>query len=449
MTAPLMISVSGIRGIVGESLTADQIQRFAAAYARCLNIKKVVIGRDTRSSGLAFEHILVGTLMSCGCDVVRLGVCPTPTVGMAVLAHQAGGGIVITASHNPAQWNALKLMNQDGLFFSEAQGQKLLDYFERQDFPYQESEAFGQEYIYSQAGDDHIQKLLAKLDVDLIRSKQFTVALDSVNGAGSVITPQFLEQLGCRVVAVHCDVEQPFPRQPEPTQDNLKETLAWVKGLDCDIAFVQDPDADRLAVINSDGVYVGEEMTLALALESVLSSCQEDTTVVANVSSTLFLDEIAQQHHARVVRTKVGEAHVVQGMLDNKAVIGGEGNGGVIYAPTHLGRDSLAGIGLILQLMAQREQSLQEIMQDWPQLRMVKHKISMTKQEFQAKQMFLAQVFIGAEESKLDGLKYTWPDRWVQVRASNTEPIVRIFSEAATFEDAQALIDQAVLALSM
>ncbi len=447
-TSPLMVSISGIRGIVGQSLTPAAIEQFAAAFAQRLKGSKVVVGRDSRPSGLALKHVLVGTLMSCGCDVIRLGVCPTPTVGMAVTHLKAAGGIVITASHNPIEWNALKLMNEKGLFFDTQQGEELVRFFNQAQFPYANALSFGSETVYEQACQDHIDRLMAALDVEVIRSAQLTVALDSVNGAGSEITPRFLELLGCRVISQNCDIQQPFPREPEPTSENLKPILTWVKDQSCDVAFVQDPDADRLAVIDSEGHYLGEELTLALALESVLSETDDAKAVVANVSSTLFLDQIANRYGVPMVRTKVGEAHVVQGMIEKDALIGGEGNGGVIYAKTHLGRDSLVGIGLILQLMARRQQSLQTIMQDWPQLHMVKHKVSMGREAFEAQKLNLKHVFDDAEESMVDGVKYTWNNCWLQLRVSNTEPIVRIFAEAQSTEKAQDLIDRAVHVLN-
>ena len=435
--SPLMVSVSGIRGIVGDSLTEDVVTKFAHAYARLINGSKIVIGRDTRSSGPSIEKMVVDVLVKHGYHVVLLGVCPTPTVGLAIHQHSADGGIVITASHNPGEWNALKLMNGDGEFLSVAEGEKLLEFYEEDAF-FESSSRAGSVETYNDACSDHIEKLLIHLPVEKIKNAHLKIAYDSVNGAGSIVTQTFLEALGCEIFPIHNDPLKDFPRNPEPTKTNLKDTCEWVSKHDYDLCFVQDPDADRLAIIDGKGSYIGEEYTLALAMHYVLNHCERGQSVVANLSSTMLLDYIAKKHGAVMSRSAVGEAHVVAKMHETDAVIGGEGNGGVIYRETHLGRDSLIGMGLVLALMVETKQSISQLINLWPVYELHKEKISINKKDFDQIIKNCNSTFEDAQKTEIDGVKYIWPEGWLHVRASNTEPVVRIIIEATS----KHLLDQ-------
>ncbi|OED34908.1 phosphoglucosamine mutase [PVC group bacterium (ex Bugula neritina AB1)] len=443
MKKTLMVSVSGIRGVVGETLTPKVIEKFSSAFFRCVSPSKIVVGRDPRFSGTAFEHILVGNLLSLGCDVIRLGICPTPTVGMAVKHLNADGGVVISASHNDLSWNALKLMNKTGRCLNVEEFQTLKKFLEEESHPYVENLSFGSEKFYTKACQNHIDKVIDTLDVESIRARKFTVALDSVNGAGAKITVDFLKSLGCSVLTQNCDVTKPFPRDPEPNENNLKNVSSWVENSDCDIAFVQDPDADRLAIIDPQMGFLKEEMTLALALESVLNYRKVSTPFVTNVSSTLLLDNIVKKYGVPIIKTKVGEAHVVKEMLKNDSIIGGEGNGGVIFAPTYMGRDSLVGIGLILELLAKRKSPLRSLIESWPKFFMVKDKVSYN-QNFSLLASKCENLFSNPQKCLIDGVKYIENDMWLQLRASNTEPILRVFAEGPSEDKVKYLIRNAL-----
>lgn len=441
MTKP-MISISGVRGIVDNKqdreLFYETLQEFVSGFAVLVKKNKgaVVVGRDTRKSGSEILNtIVVPCLTKFGLDVIDLGVVSTPTVEILVKELKAAGGIIITASHNPSNWNALKFIGNKGMFLTQLEFNELLDIVKKKDF---KSTGNGIVQLKKDANEIHIKHICSKIDVNKIKNKKFKVILDSCNGAGSVITQQLLKQLGCEVVAINCDIDKDFPRSPEPSIENLSETIAFAKKYQADICFVQDPDADRLAVISDKGVYIGEEYSLVLSAMDVLNKKKGD--IVVNVSTSMMIDEIAKKYKVKVFRTKVGEINVSEKMEKIRAVFGGEGNGGVICPKFHYGRDSLVGIALILSLMAETNKTISELVAEIPAFIMKKEKVHVDKQEFLAKENDIRKVFKGCVIDETDGLKFAWEDKWIQVRASNTEPIIRIMAEAKTEKEAEDLV---------
>jgi len=436
----LMISISGVRGIVGDSLTPQVLIDFSCAFAKYVNHGTVVVGQDTRPSGAAVRDLVTGTLRLCGCNVIDLGVATTPTVEIMVKKFKAGGGIIVTASHNNIEWNALKFVGSSGMFLNQQEADKLIEIYKNKNFKNVEAKLVGKFEVYSKADDDHIDLILSKIDCSAISKKKFKVILDSCNGAGSLITQKFLERLGCKVVCVNCSLEKPFPRNPEPVISNLGDTIKFAKENKADVCFIQDPDADRLAIISEKGEFIGEEYTLALACKEILH--HKKGPVVVNVSTSLMVDEVAKQYGVKVFKTKVGEINVSEKMKEIGAVAGGEGNGGVICPEFHYGRDSLVGIAFVLSLMARTGKSISELCKEIPFFVMKKAKIEISKDEMLQKTSCLLKDFSDAILDEVDGFKFCYPTKWVQVRASNTEPIVRIMAEAMTEKEACELINK-------
>jgi phosphomannomutase len=439
----LMVSVAGIRGIVGDSLTPDIILRYVSSLSRLLGEGKVVVGRDSRLSGKAISDLACSVLNLCGRDVVDIGIATTPTVAMAIKLYEAAGGIAITASHNPAEWNALKFMNGETLFLNENEGEKLHYILTENRFIYKPFDMTGSTVTDTEESKKfHIQKILdiPYINKSEIRRKNFKVALDCVNGAGGVILPMFLQDLGCSVTKVNCEPTGIFAHGAEPLPENLGEICGVIKNGNFDIGMVVDPDSDRLALISESGVPLGEEYTLAMVVDLILSKAKSDIAV--NVSTSRATEDVASKYGARTYRTKVGEINVSTLMLEKGLLIGGEGNGGIILPEVHPGRDALVGAALVLQYLAEKDKFVSDIFADLPQYHIVKDKISVEGINFEEKAKRIIQSAPEKDVDLTDGIKVNGEDFWVQLRKSNTEPIVRIFAEAKTKVMASDLVNK-------
>ncbi len=436
-----MISVSGIRGIFGTDLTPENIARFTAAYGTWLNGGTVVVGRDSRVTGQICEDIVVSALNAVGCDVVRVGIVPTPTVAMGVLKYKAKGGIIITASHNPAEWNALKLLNEKSEFLDADQGKKVIEIAESGNFNYKAYDAIGVTCGDNELVDHHIQAILdlPYINADLITSADFSVALDAVNGAGSLVVPKLLEKLGVKTIhKVHCEPNGLFPHNPEPLPENLGDICDLSRDSDADIGFVTDPDADRLAIVDENGRLWGEEYTQAAAFDFIISKTKGDCAT--NLSSSRVADAVAEMHGQKCIRSAVGEINVVKAMQAENAIIGGEGNGGVINPDLHYGRDALVGIAMILQLLAERKLKASEYRESLPNFYMSKNKIQLDKLGKDADEVLekVKENYADLNPITIDGVKVDFEEGWVHLRKSNTEPIIRIYSEGSSPQAADA-----------
>lgn len=447
-SSTLMISVSGMRGLVGSDLTPELVARHAAAlgsWARASGRPLVVLGRDARTSGEMFTHAAVAGLMSVGVDVVDVGVVPTPTVQLAVEHHHAGAGLIITASHNPIAWNALKFVGPDGIFLDAAAGTAVRRLAE-QGVPRGGWDGIGSLRTDPDAIARHLDAVLALplIDAPLIRSRGFRVALDCVRGAGGRVIPALLERLGCEVIGIHLETDGRFPHEPEPIPENLGDLSRLVRESGADIGMAVDPDVDRLALVDERGDPIGEDYTLAFAVRAVLGhpSSRGDgsiPTVVANLSTSLVVEDAARECGGRFVRAPVGEANVAATIKAEKALIGGEGNGGVILPALHIGRDAPLGVALILQHLAVTAQRPSQIVAAAPRYKIVKAK-SPRGIDLDVLYPALRSRFPDAEADMRDGLRLSWSDRWVHVRPSGTEPIIRYIAEAPTEALAQELI---------
>lgn len=429
----LKIGVSGIRGVVGEFLTPALAAAFGQAFGTYVGRGRVVVGRDTRSSGEMLQHAVQCGLLAAGCEVIDVGVQPTPTIQIYTAAKRARGGLALTASHNPPEYNALKLFNQDGLFFNQYERSELLDLYHQSDF----YEATNREIglitsDYDGPVELHLGRVLRFVDADLIRSRRFRVALDGVNGAGSRMSVRFLEKdLQCDLRAIAVDPTKPFPRIAEPRPDTLGDLQELVRRTGAEIGFAQDPDGDRLAVCDEHGDLLDNDDVLALVVESVLD--RYPGPVVVNLTTSAAIDDIAKQHESRVDRAPVGEANVVECMLANKAVIGGEGsNGGIIFPGVHLCRDSYTGMAFLLNRLAQTGKSISELAAALPQYYRRLDKAPFTHGRLGGLIQDLQRDYSGARVDHSDGLKLTWDDHWIHLRASNTEPVLRLAVEART-----------------
>ena len=439
MSKPVMISVSGIRGIVGEGLSPELIMQFAAAAGSFYGKGRVMVGRDSRVTGEMVKHAVFSSLMAVGCDPVDLGICATPTVEMAVQHSDAVGGIIITASHNPCEWNALKLLGPDGMFLDAAQGALIKAMVDSGDFRYVMWDQVGHTEIYENATQDHIDHLLklSWLNLKAIREKKFKVAIDCVNGAGGVILPRLLQSLGCEVAGIHVDPHGRFAHTPEPVPENLGDLRALVKESGADIGLAVDPDVDRLALVSEKGLPLGEEYTLAIATRLALSKSKGPVAV--NMSTSRVIDDIAKSFDVPVERTKVGEIHVARKMQEIHAAVGGEGNGGVLLPELHLGRDALLATVMILQSLVEFGGTTSELWSTFPMYTMTKSKVNIGSSDPDQIVEALSKAHSDKTQNHLDGLKIEWEDRWVHVRKSNTEPIIRIISEAPTKEVSDSL----------
>ena len=440
----LMVSVSGVRGRVGESLTPEIMAKFAAGFgawamSRADGKARIVVGRDSRVSGPMFQPVVHAALQSVGCDVIDVGMVPTPTVQLAVEHHHADGGLAITASHNPIEWNALKFIGPSGLFLDGAEGKEMRNVVESH-FPRATWDKLGTVTQDKDAARRHIEKILALpfLNVEAIRKREFRVGLDCVRGAGGAFMPILLELLGCKLATINMEPDGRFPRPPEPVAENLGELQKLVQDSHCEIGMAVDPDVDRLALVSDEGVAIGEDYTLALAAKIVLR--HRKGVIVTNLSTSRILDDIAREAGTRVIRAPVGEVNVATRMRAENAPIGGEGNGGVILSELHLGRDAPVGAALMLQLLLEDEKPLSRIVAQYPRYIIVKDKLNRPDAPLDAVYEALTKNFPDAEVDTQDGLRLTWPDRWVHVRPSGTEPIVRVIAEAPTADAAEQLV---------
>lgn len=438
-----MISVSGIRGRVGEALTPEIVDRYAAGFgawslARSTS-REIVVARDSRVSGPMFHRVVVAALQSVGANVVDLDMAPTPTVQMAVEERHAAGGLAITASHNPIEWNALKFIGCSGLFLDATDAAAMRAFVDRK-FNRVTWDKIGLVSRDDRAIASHIERILklSMIDVDAIRRKQFRVALDTCHGAGSTVFPQLLAALGCEVQAINESPDGLFHRPPEPVAENLGELSELVSRTSSVIGFATDPDVDRLALVDDTGRAIGEDYTLALAARVVLR--RRRGSVVVNLSTSRIVDDMTAEFGSKIVRAPVGEVNVAVRMRDEAAVVGGEGNGGVILPELHLGRDAPLAAALILQLLVDEGPTLSGIVARFPQYRIVKDKLDRPEGSLDKVYETLRAAFPDGEVDSQDGLRLSWPDRWVHVRPSGTEPIVRVIAEAPTEKDARDLI---------
>tara|TARA_R110002095_G_scaffold49045_2_gene43347 strand:- start:3758 stop:5107 length:1350 start_codon:yes stop_codon:yes gene_type:complete len=435
-------SISGLRGVVGNGLTPDYLTRFAAAVGTLADKGTVVLSRDGRASGEMVRHAVIAGLVATGCRVVDAGIATTPTCGVLVTHLKAAGGIQITASHNPIPWNGLKPFSAEGSVYNQAQGELLLDVLNNETFNYVPADQLGTLELYADAAGPHIARVLKLIDANRIRQRKFKVVLDCNHGSGAVATPQFLEALGCEVIVLGGTADGQFAHTPEPLKENLTSLCDAVLKHKADAGFAQDPDADRLAIVDDTGRYIGEELTLALAADYVLA--RTPGPVVVNGSTSRVTADIAAKYDCPFFRSYVGEAHVCAKMKQESAILGGEGNGGVIDPKVGYVRDSYVSMAYILAGLSASGQTLSAWADALPQYSIVKNKITCPREQVGNACKALEAHFDSATASTGDGLRLDWEDRWVQVRASNTEPIIRVIAEAPQTEEAEKLCTSAM-----
>ncbi len=448
MSKPVMISISGIRGVVGDGLTPQLILRYASAAGTFYGEGEVMVGRDSRVTGEMIQSAVFSGLMSVGCHPVDLGVCPTPTVQMAVERSDAVGGIAVTASHNPVEWNALKLVGPNGLFLDYKQGEQVQQIAKEESFSIRNWDGVGHSCSYSNAISDHLDAIynLSYVDVDAIRNRKFNVALDCVNGAGGTIMPKLLSDLGCTVHAINTEPSGRFAHTPEPVPENLTDLCRLVRETKSDIGLAVDPDVDRLALVTEQGECMGEEYTITLAVKLVLS--KTDGTAVVNVSTTQAVNDVASKSGAEVIRTPVGEIYVAKRMRELNAVIGGEGNGGVILTALHLGRDAPLATALTLQHLLEFGGSASALWNSLPRYVMSKKKVDIGSADPDQIISRLEENHTTEMMDKTDGLKILRQGKWVHIRKSNTEPIIRVMAEARTQDAAEHLVEELLTEIS-
>lgn len=449
----LIKSISGIRGtiggVVGDNLTPLDVVKFASAYGiwikRYSDNNKIVIGRDARISGSMVQNLVMNTLVGLGFDVIDIGLSTTPTVEIAVPLENASGGIIITASHNPKQWNALKLLNSKGEFLNSNDGIEILKLAESTNLKYNDVDSLGKIIEVENYIDIHIDQVLSLnvIDVNKIKSSNFKIVVDAVNSTGGIAVPKLLKKLGVEVIELYCEPNGHFPHNPEPLKENLKDLSSLVIEHKADLGIVVDPDVDRLAFVCEDGSIFGEEYTLVACADFVLGKTPGST--VSNLSSTRALKDVTEKHGYNHQSSAVGEVNVVEMMKKNNAIIGGEGNGGVIYPESHYGRDSIVGIAIFLNLLAERNVTALELKNEYPSYFMSKQKLQLNDDlNFDAIQEFLMHKYSSEKIDTVDGLKIDFEDSWVQLRKSNTEPIIRIYSEAKSQDSADALANSVI-----
>ena len=429
----LIRSASGLRGIAKDHFTPELIDKYISAFITTQNIKSCVIGRDGRPSGKQISQCVIDSFHKNGINVENCGLATTPTMQVMTEKEHYDGGIVITASHNPSEYNGLKFLQSDGTFLSPEQCEELFKAVDH-NVSIVQPDSLGVVSDYFTANEEHIEKVLAAMciDTDNIRKNKFKVVIDCVNGAGSFILPMLCEKLGCEVITINCNGNGDFTRTPEPLAENLNELEKKVKNVGADVGFATDPDGDRLSIISNKGNAIGEEYTLVLAVKNYLN--YQKSIVATNLSTSMMLESIANE----TIRTKIGEAHVVQKMNELNIPIGGEGNGGVILKEVHLGRDSLVAISMILSLLSSSGKSISDEISNIPQYLMIKDKILIDdKIDFDS----LETIFDCNEINKIDGIKFIWPNKWIHIRKSNTEPIIRIFAEAKNQDEVNELIN--------
>lgn len=446
----LIKSISGIRGTIGgrsgDTLNPLDIVKFTSAYATFirrsgkLQSNTIVVGRDARISGEMVKNVVCGTLMGIGYDVINIGLATTPTTELAVRMTQAAGGIIITASHNPRQWNALKLLNHEGEFLTKSEGNEVLDIAESEDFNYADVDHLGHYSEDASFDQRHIESVLALklVDREAIKKAHFKVAVDGINSVGGIILPKLLNELGVEYTLLNGEPTGDFAHNPEPLEKNLGGIMQEMSKGGYDLGIVVDPDVDRLAFICEEGIMFGEEYTLVSVADYVLSHTPGNT--VSNLSSTRALRDITEKHGGQYMASAVGEVNVTTKMKEANAVIGGEGNGGVIYPESHYGRDALVGIALFLSSLAHKGCKVSELRKSYPNYFMAKNRIDLTPEtDISAILDRIKEMYADEKVTDIDGVKIDFADKWVHLRASNTEPIIRVYSEAATMEEAESL----------
>ncbi|MDC0634797.1 phosphoglucosamine mutase [Flavobacteriaceae bacterium] len=454
----LIKSISGIRGTIGgavsDNLTPIDAVKFAAAYGMWVKEQRkktnyrVVIGRDARISGEMIQNLVMNTLIGMGIDVINLGLSTTPTVEVAVPMEHADGGIILTASHNPKQWNALKLLDANGEFLNAAHSQRVLDLAEREDVDFAEVDDLGKITVNNAYFDLHIDEVLALdyVDVEAIKSCKFKVVVDGVNSTGGIVVPLLLERLGVEPIKLHCNPDGHFPHNPEPLKAHLTDLSDKVVQTGADFGIAVDPDVDRLAFMDEQGTLFGEEYTLVACADFVLSQNKGNT--VSNLSSTRALRDVTQKHGGAYTASAVGEVNVVNAMKANKAVIGGEGNGGIILPEAHFGRDALVGIALFLSLLAEKQISVSALKKTYPLYYMSKKKIDLDPNiDVDGLLEAMENKYANEPLTTVDGVKIDFADSWVHLRKSNTEPIIRIYTEAPSQQQADKLADRFIVEL--
>jgi len=438
----LMVSISGIRGIVGDGLDPNVLVKYTSAYADFIGGGTVVVGRDARITGDMVQEIVTGTLIAKGINVVEIGIVPTPTVQYSVKTLKAQGGIAISASHNPNEWNALKLLNSTGQFMSPEENEEMKRLLDKSDESFVSWDKIGKRKKYDAALKKHVEDTLNLKYIDRakIKRKKFKVVVDCINGAGVYVVPQMLKELGCKVIEMNCDKSGIFPRLPEPIPENLVKTMKRVKKEKADLGIVVDPDVDRLVLITDEGKPFSEENTITQAVKFILS--KKKGNVVVNLSTTRAVDDVAHDYGAKVYRSPVGEANVVKKMKEVKAVIGGEGSGGVIYPALHYGRDALVGIAITLQHLTEFKGKISELKDALPQYFIVKKKIKLDNKEPDTVIEKLVKQYDEEECNTEDGLRIDFFNHWIHFRKSNTEPIIRIIVEGENRKVAEALAEK-------
>jgi phosphomannomutase len=442
----LKIGPSGVRGVVGESLTPQLVTSFAAAFGNYSGAGEILIGSDTRPSAEMVKQAAIAGLLSVGNTPVDVGVVPVPALMRHVRDAQARGGICISASHNTVEWNALKFIGPDGMVLRGNQSAELTDLYHQGVYARVSAAEIPAARTDVTTIARHRDAVLGAVNVSAIRARRFRVAIDCCNGAASQATPEFLDALGCEIVAVHADASRPFPHDPEPLPENLGDLCAAVAEKKADLGFAQDADADRLALVDERGLPLGEDCTVAIAVEYWLR--RRPGTVVVNLATSRMIDDVAARYGCRVVRTRVGETHVVEKMIDVGAEIGGEGNGGVILRPVNACRDSFVGMALVLEALARDASSLSTLRARLPAYALLQETLLCPAREVAPSLRLLQQYYREHTLDLTDGIKVAWKDRWIQIRPSNTEPIIRLTAEAPSAADAQALLNEAIERLS-
>jgi phosphomannomutase len=442
----LKISISGVRGVVGDSLTPALLTRFAQAFGTYIGGGRIVIGRDTRSSGEMVCRAVTAGLLSSGCRLVDLGVCPTPTVQLLVRRWGARGGVAITASHNPPEWNALKFIGSDGLFLGGASGRELLDIYHQGEYTKVDGSGMRDVESRADAGEIHVAAVLDALGALPSGARRLRVAIDACNGAGSVVGPRLLQALGVDVVPLNVTPDGRFPRPAEPTPEALKDLSEAVRAHGCDVGFAQDMDADRLAVVSERGDAIGEDLTLILAIQQVLATTPGP--VVTNIATTHAVDAVAATFGCTVTRSPVGEANVTDAMRRAGAVVGGEGNGGVIYPRVNFARDSLVGMGLVLHRLASTGQTVSSLVAQLPPRHMVKRQLACPSHRVTEAVRRARAAYARYPADGRDGLKVSTPEGWFLLRGSNTEPVLRLVVEAESQAAAERLTTSVMAEIS-
>ncbi len=443
MRTSLKIGISGVRGIIGESLTPRLCASLAQAFGTYLGGGLVIVGRDSRTSGEMVKGAVLSGLLSVGCRPLDIGISPTPTIMIYTKEARATGAIEITASHNPKEWNGLKFINSDGLFLNAIQVKEFLEIYHQGEFSLVNVDSHKTISSDRDPALPHLKKLFSYLDVETIKKHRFKVVVDCCNGAGAIMSVRFLEALGCQVTAINNVPDGAFAHPPEPLPENITELCRRVISEKADVGFVQDADADRLAVVSENGLPLGEDMTLTIAVQHILA--RRPGTVVTNLSASRAIDDVAEQYNVPVVRTRIGEINVVEKMcaLGHQVALGGEGNGGVIIPSIHPCRDSFTAMGVVLEAMAGAEKSISRIASETPEYHLVKRKIPGSREQASRLVRLLKKHYEGkAALNSEDGLKIEYPDHWIHIRSSNTEPVIRILVEARTKEQAESALEK-------